>query len=71
MSNQIFTRKSLVVGKCCFDDGADSTFGGGSKGLGSVMSFNFNFDTFAFYDFYRIFQDNEMPKHVFTFDIEI
>lgn len=55
----------------CFDDGADSTFGGGSKGLGPVMSFNFNFDTFAFYDFYRIFQDNEMLKHVFTFDIEI
>lgn len=24
----------------CFDDGTDSTFGGGSKGLGPVMSFN-------------------------------
>lgn len=23
----------------CFDDGTDSTFGGGSKGLGPVMSF--------------------------------
>lgn len=50
----------------CFDDGADPTFGGGSKGLGPVMSFDF--DTFVFY---WIFKDNEMPKHVFTFDIEI
>lgn len=25
----------------CFDDGTDSTFGGGSKGLGPVMSFNY------------------------------
>lgn len=34
---QILTRKSSVVG---IDDGTDSTFGGGSKGLGPVMSFN-------------------------------
>lgn len=37
---QIFTRKSSVKMPNCFDDGTDSTFGGGSKGLGPVMSFN-------------------------------